>query len=214
MPYYQRLDTGETAWRPPLTPARAAGAVRIADPDDPAAASADSSTEGATGGGRRYLVGLFFPIPLRMLAGRGAAAASAKFTRSDAEGGAESAAPLPGQVLGSVRSGLAPGAPRFYVEARKGGGGGGGGGLGGSSGVWVEQEAPAAISNMPASGRGGSSGGGGGGRARIPYGGGDGQVPIWGRMGSTGSGTAARRASGLFASQHPSIICLRGWFGK
>ena len=181
MPYYQRLDTGETSWRPPATPARAAGAIRVSDAHD------DSPID-AGEGGRRYLVGLFVSIPVRMPGGVGGGSAALPGPPGQAKAayGSSSLHLLPGQV--PVDEGRLSGF-RLYTEARKAGGGGssldgssfGGASLGGTSGVWMAQEdaAAAAVGGGGDGSVGGSrvgSSGGTGGRARIQYDGNDGQV--------------------------------------
>ena len=148
IPYYQRLDTGETAWRQPLTPARAAGTVRIHGAD-PAAQSVASES------GRRYAVGCFLVIPARMPCSH-SAGLNAQL---------DSAQLLPGQVDLAAVGGI-----RIYVEAKRAGGMG----VGGASSVWIAQETVTTGESGGGS-RGGSSGGGGG-RARIPYDSNTGQV--------------------------------------
>ena len=164
MPYYQRLDTGETTWRPPLTPARAAGTIRIhgADPSrvGPGLHSVDS------GLGLRYPVGFFMVVPARVPCGHGARANALTVpggSPSDTE------QQLPGQVAVEAAGGI-----RVYTEVKQAAGVRDGLGLGGQSSVWIAQET-AVASDSGGGSRGGSSGGGGG-RASIPYNSTTGQV--------------------------------------
>ena len=160
MPYYQRLDTGETAWRSPLTPARAAGSVRIHGAN-PAAQSVASES------GQRYAVGCFLVIPARIPCGHGAGANAPAVPARSLLDSAQLQV-LPGQVEMAAVGGI-----QIYAEAKRAGGMG----VGGASSVWIAQEI-ATTGESGGGSRGGSSGGGGG-RARIPYDSNTGQVRLY-----------------------------------
>jgi hypothetical protein len=163
MPYYQRLDTGETTWRPPLTPARAAGTIRIhgADPSriGPGLHSVDN------GSGLRYTVGFFMVVPARVPCGH---RARANTLTVPGDSLLETEQQLPGQVAVAAAGGI-----RMYTEVKRAAGVRDGLGLGGQSSVWTQETAVA--SDGGGGSRGGSSGGGGG-RASIPYNSTTGQV--------------------------------------
>jgi hypothetical protein len=153
MPYYQRLDTGDTAWRSPLTPARAAGTVRIHGANPGRAGPAAQSS--ASGSGWRYTVGCFVVIPARLPCGHGAGAKAPALPPGSV---LDSAQLLPGQVEVAAVGGI-----RVYAEAKRAGGVG----VGGPSSVWVAQET--AVTGESGGGSRGGSSGGGSLRARIPY---------------------------------------------
>jgi hypothetical protein len=160
MPYYQRLDTGETAWRPPPTPARAVGSIRVHGEDQGSAGRASQPVN--SGSGQRYTVGCFLVIPARVPCGHGA---GAKAPEGPTASLLDSAQLLPGQVEVA-----AVGRIRVYAEVKRPGGMG----VGGPSTVWVAQET--AVTGESGGGSRGGSSGGGGGRARIPYNNNSGQV--------------------------------------